>query len=117
MYCLSSTIILQGFSNLAFFVRKSWQAEENKGVEFTWWLWKRFAGRLRAGKMFDEGHRFGRMEERGATKRNVNYPTLAQPNPQGSRPGRDRWGTRGKKQKQNQSLPHPSRVTPSAALV
>src|SRR5260370_36876400 len=34
--------------------------------------------------MFDEGHR---MEERGATKRNVNYPTLTQPNPQG-------WGTR-----------------------
>ncbi len=36
--------------------------------------------------MFDDRHRFGRMEARRATKRNVNYPTLAQPNAQG-------WGT------------------------
>src|SRR5216684_1458783 len=56
--------------------------------------------------MFDEGHWFGRMEARGATKRNVNYPTLAQPNPQGSRPGRDRWGTRGKK-REAKSKPAP----------
>jgi len=33
--------------------------------------------------MFDEGHRFGRMEARRATKIIVNFPTLAQPNPQG----------------------------------
>jgi len=42
--------------------------------------------------MLDEGHRFGRMEARRATKGNVNYPTLAQPNPQG-------WGTRAEKGK------------------
>jgi hypothetical protein len=42
--------------------------------------------------MFDEGHWLGRMEARTATKGNVNFPTLAQPNPQG-------WGTRGKKEK------------------
>src|SRR5260370_34956726 len=92
IYYLSSAIIVLAFSKLASFVRRILQREENKGVEFTVWLWKRFAGRLWARKMFDDGHRFGRMEERGATKRNVNYPTLAQPNPQG-------WGTRtpGKK--------------------
>jgi hypothetical protein len=50
-------------------------------------------------KMFDEGHRFGRMGARKATKRNVNYPTLAQPNPQG-------WGTRGKK-REAKSKPAP----------
>ena len=48
--------------------------------------------------MFDEGHR---MEERGATKRNVNYPTLAQPNPQG-------WGTRTRgKKREAKSKPAP----------
>src|SRR5438046_10678663 len=45
-----------------------------------------------------EGHPFGRMEARRATKINVNFPTLAQPKPHG-------WGTRRKK-RQNQRLPH-----------
>ena len=49
--------------------------------------------------MFDEGHRFGRMEGRRATKRNVNYPTLAQP----ARMGHPRKETRGK----IKSLSHP----------
>ena len=49
--------------------------------------------------MFDGAHLFGRMEARRATKRNVNFPTLAQPNPQGSRPGRNRWGTRREKRR------------------
>ena len=33
-----------------------------------------------------EGHPFGRMEARRATKINVNFPTLAQPNPQDGAP-------------------------------
>ena len=48
--------------------------------------------------MFDEAHLFGRMEGRRATKRNVNFPILTQPNPQGSGPGRNRWGTRREKE-------------------
>ena len=47
--------------------------------------------------MFDEGHRFGRVEAQRATKRNVNFPTLAQPNPRGTRSVGHRQKERGGK--------------------
>jgi hypothetical protein len=57
--------------------------------------------------MIDEGRRFGRMAGPRATKRNVNYPTLAQPT-QPARMGHPRKEKKG----QNQSLPHPPEGNP-----
>src|SRR5216683_3497093 len=75
----NSIIIVLVFRELTSFVRKILQREENKGVELTGAVQTVCGGRLRSGKMFNEGHRFGRMEGRRARKGNVNYPSVAHP--------------------------------------
>jgi hypothetical protein len=50
--------------------------------------------------MFDEGHRFGRVEAQRATKRNVSSPPLHNP----TREEPDQWGT-GRKKEEAKSKP------------
>src|SRR5882762_11671200 len=69
--------------------------------------WKQIAGRLRAGRMFDEGHPFGRVEPRRATKKKRHFPILAQPTPQGAPAER--------KRRQNQACPARRRTKRSVA--